>query len=349
MLRLKQLLLTGLVVVLLLCAGGIVVMRGYMLEPVAALTEPVLLEVVEGDSAGTVASRLHSMGLLKWPRMFGIWARLLGDAGKLKVGEYEILPGSSRAEILAQIVAGRVKLHSFTIVEGWTWREVRDAIRASEVIQPTLDYASAERLAAQLVLDPDLIPIAHVEGALFPDTYRVPRGTTDAALLAQAAELMRVQLQRAWQNRQADLPVDSPYALLILASIIERETALDAERAEVAGVFVRRMQKRMRLQTDPTVIYGLGEAFDGNLTRRHLATDTPYNTYTRRGLPPTPIAMPGMASLQAAANPGAGDALYFVASGEADGGHVFSATLEEHNTAVAAYLARLRQLRRENK
>jgi len=173
----------------------------------------------------------------------------------------------------------------------------------------------------------------------------VPRGTTDRALLQQANELLRTELAAAWADRDAKLPLQTPYELLTLGSIIERETSLDSERPRVAGVFVRRINKRMRLQTDPTVIYGLGERFDGNLTRKHLLTDTPYNTYTRSGLPPTPIAMTGRGSLRAAAQPAEGDALYFVASANLDGSHVFSVTLEEHNAAVAAYIAGLRRAR----
>jgi UPF0755 protein len=185
----------------------------------------------------------------------------------------------------------------------------------------------------------------------FPETYFVRKNDTDAEVLRQSAELMLVQLQAAWDSRADGLPLKSAYELLILASIVERETAVDAERSQVAGVFIRRLQKGMRLQTDPTVIYGLGDKFDGNLTRRHLTTDNPYNTYTRGGLPPTPIGMPGEASLYAAGHPDSGNALYFVASGDGHGTHVFSANLDEHNAAVAAYIAQLRQAnraRREN-
>jgi UPF0755 protein len=164
--------------------------------------------------------------------------------------------------------------------------------------------------------------------------------------LRQAAALMESHLTRSWDSRAVGLPLSSPYELLILASIVERETAVELERSQVAGVFIRRLQKRMRLQTDPTVIYGLGDSYDGNLTRKHLSTDTPYNTYTRGGLPPTPIGMPGEGSLDAAAHPDEGDSLYFVATGEPDGSHVFSLTFEEHNVAVAAYISKLRQARR---
>ena len=183
---------------------------------------------------------------------------------------------------------------------------------------------------------------AHPEGLFFPDTYRFPRGTTDAELLRRAYDLMQERLAEIWSDRRPELILKDPYEALILASIVERETALASERSEVAGVFVRRLEKGMRLQTDPTVIYGLGPAFTGNLTRKHLESDSPYNTYTRQGLPPTPIALPSEAALRAVVNPAPGDALYFVATGRPDGSHYFTATLSEHNAAVSRYLDYLR-------
>lgn len=308
------------------------------------VTGPAVLRVPAGASAASVANNLHASGWLPRPEVFTLWARFTGDAARIRVGEYEIKPGTTPVGLLAQLVAGDVVLYPVTLLEGWTWREVRDALSASNVIKLTLDYTSAELLAEQLGLD-----AGHVEGQWFPDTYKVARGTTDRELLQQAAALMAEELDAAWQERADDVPLTTPYELLTLASIIERETSQDSERARVAGVFVRRLNIGMRLQTDPTVIYGLGDAFDGNLTRKHLVTDTPYNTYTRGGLPPTPIALPGAASLRAAANPADGDALYFVASAELDGSHVFSVTLEEHNAAVAAYIAGLRRARINNK
>jgi UPF0755 protein len=304
------------------------------------MTQPVSLTVQSGASAAAVARQLSEQGVLRSTRLFRVWARLSGAAGQLKAGEYELTPGVSMKGVLDLLVAGRVKLYPFTILEGWTWRDVRDAINASAVVYKTVDLNSAEAMAAYLPGQ-----VQHAEGQLFPDTYAVARGTTDVALLQQAAELMSIRLSAAWDNRAADLPLQTPQQLLTLASIIERETSLDDERAEVAGVFIRRLRKGMRLQTDPTVIYGLGDRFDGNLTRTHLLTDTPYNTYTRGGLPPTPIAMPGEASLQAAANPRDGESLFFVASAKLDGSHVFSVTLDEHNAAVAAYIAALRRAR----
>jgi len=238
-------------------------------------------------------------------------------------------------------VEGRVKLHALTIIEGWTVKELLSALRQNSAITITLDAVEAldtSALVRQLNLD-----INSPEGWFFPDTYLFARGTTDANLLREAHENMQRQLSAAWEERSVDLPFSTPYEALILASIVERETALESERRQVAGVFTRRLQLGMRLQTDPTVIFGLGDTFDGNLTRRHLKTDTVYNTYTRKGLPPTPIALPGAGALIAAMSPDSGNTLYFVATGKEDGSHYFSETLEEHNAAVARYLRRLRE------
>ncbi len=324
---------------LLLLAGGWAWNRVH--APLPGIAAATLIDVRPGAAASAVAEQLRLQGVISSPRLFAGWARFTGSADRLQAGEYQLLPGQSMADVLDLLVAGRVKLHGFTIVEGWTWREVRDALRASDVIRPTAEFDSAEAMARFLPGN-----LRHAEGRLFPETYAVARGVTDVEVLQQAARLMAARLQAAWDSRAADLPFQNPQQLLTLASIVERETSLDSERAEVAGVFVRRLRQNMRLQTDPTVIYGLGADFDGNLTRRHLRTDTPYNTYTRAGLPPTPIAMPGEASLQAAANPAAGSALFFVASPELDGSHVFSDTLEQHNAAVARYVDAFRRARR---
>jgi UPF0755 protein len=216
------------------------------------------------------------------------------------------------------------------------------ALADHEQIAQTLSVSTPEELAVALGLD-----YPNAEGWFFPDTYRFPRGTTDVEVLRVAHELMQRKLAEAWATRAADTTLADPYDALILASIVERESALASERPQVAGVFLRRLERNMRLQTDPTVIYGLGDEFDGNLTREHLATDTPYNTYVRKGLPPTPIALPGEGALHAAVHPDDGDTLYFVATGQDDGSHVFTATLEEHNAAVQRYLAELRRRKRD--
>jgi len=317
--------------------------RSYLASSVAALTEPVLYEVEAGASLSRVARELEALGVLSKPDIFVAWGRFTGQAARIKAGEYELQVGSTPKGILDQFVAGQVKLYAFTILEGWTMHDLLAALAVSPVITSTLQDLSPEARLAAIGLQ-----VPHLEGQFYPETYLVPRGIIDVAILQQAAELMEIRLADAWAGRAVGMSLANPYELLTLASIVERETALDAERAEIAGVFIRRLQKRMRLQTDPTVIYGLGVAFDGNLTRKHLLSDTPYNTYTRGGLPPTPIGMPGASSLSAAAHPDNGDTLYFVATGDSDGSHVFSRTLDEHNVAVAAYIARLRQARRQS-
>jgi UPF0755 protein len=236
------------------------------------------------------------------------------------------------------VVAGTVVQYQVTAIEGWTFRQFVDALATHPKLTHTLDDTSDADIMAALGH-----PEQHPEGRFFPDTYAFTKGTTDVAVLARAHAAMAQRLAAVWSGRDADLPISEPAQALTLASIIEKETARDDERRRIAGVFVRRLRRGMRLQTDPTVIYGLGEAFDGNLTRRDLRSDTPYNTYTRGGLPPTPIALPGQASLEAAVHPLEGDSLYFVATGEPDGSHYFSATLAEHQQAVNRYLARIRR------
>jgi UPF0755 protein len=227
-----------------------------------------------------------------------------------------------------------------TIVEGWTFRELVAALQASSLLEHSIVYedwpATLESFDAAAT---------HPEGLFLPETYSFPKGTRDVDLLQQAFDLMQSTLQAEWEGRDQGLPIASPYEALILASIVEKETALATERPRIAGVFTRRLDKRMRLQTDPTVIYGIGVDFNGNLTRRDLRTDTPYNTYTRRGLPPTPIALPGKAAIHAALHPAAGNELFFVATGLGDGSHKFSETKAEHDAAVQEYLTRLRAAR----
>ena len=346
-------LMLGLLSVAVLGAFGWLAMQSYMTASVDALSEPLVFEVQEGASLNRVAADLGELQVLRWPRLFALWGRLNGEAHRVQAGEYLLEPGMSPVNILDQFVEGRVKLYAFTILEGWTYKEILAALAENSAIVATLDSA-APSLDGILsgIADEQMAAVTNPEGLLFPETYFVPKNSTDAEVLRKAAELMQLRLAEAWENRDEGLPLNSPYELLTLASIVERETAVDSERTQVAGVFIRRLRIGMRLQTDPTVIYGLGDQYDGNLTRRHLLTDNPYNTYTRGGLPPTPIGMPGKASLQAAGHPDDGDALYFVASGEGDGTHVFSATLEEHNAAVAAYISQLRKTnraRRENK
>ncbi len=258
-----------------------------------------------------------------------LYGRLSGKADRIRAGEYRPEAGENIAGLIERLIRGEVVLHSLTLIEGWRFDQALAAIQAHPAIERTLSPDPQAVMAALGHAD------LHPEGRFLPETYRFARGETDLAFLRRAYAAMEAALARAWMARKEGLPLNSPDELLILASIVERETALPEERAQIAGVFVRRLRLGMRLQTDPTVIYGLGERFDGNIRRRDLRTDTPYNTYTRRGLPPTPICLPGVDALHAAAQPADGDALYFVSRG--DGSHVFSATLEEHNRAVRKY------------
>jgi UPF0755 protein len=292
------------------------------------------LEVASGTPLRRVTADLAQRKLLEHPVLLDVYARWRGDATRIRAGEYQLLPGLTPLSLVDKLVAGQVYLHQLTIVEGWRFADLLAAVRADAAIRAgVLDGAAIMAALGE--------PDVHPEGQFFPDTYSFPRGTTDVELLRTAHQAMRDHLARGWDSRDPSAQLRGPYEALILASIIEKETALPSERKLISGVFQQRLKRGMRLQTDPTVIYGIGETFDGNLRRQDLERDTPYNTYTRAGLPPTPIALPGSASLEAAVQPQATDALYFVATGRGDGSHTFSATLEEHDRAVRDYLKRL--------
>ena len=329
----------ALIFILIMIAAGCAAVwaNSFINAPLRIGSSEYLLTVSKGVSLTSVANTLAGEDILSYPRVFALYGRATDLASRIQAGEYEVKVGTPPKSLLAQLVEGRVKLHTLTVVEGWTVAELLNALRAHPAIEMTLEIDSPLDLVDAMALE-----YPHPEGLFFPDTYRFPRGTADVDLLGRAYSLMQERLAEAWSERSSELILKDPYEALILASIVERETALASERPEVAGVFVRRLAKGMRLQTDPTVIYGLGEAYNGNLTRKHLDSDSPYNTYTRRGLPPTPIALPGVGALRAAVNPAAGDALYFVATGRPDGSHYFTATLSEHNAAVGRYLDYLR-------
>jgi len=305
--------------------------RAFLDTPLGVPAGGLVLELKPGTGVAGLALELRRQpGLLRSAPYLEAYARLNQMALRLKAGEYALAPAITPRDLIAQIVAGRVIQHSLTVVEGWTFRQLRRALAEHPKIRQTLQEASDADIMARLGR-----PGMHPEGWFLPDTYLFPSGFTDEAFLRRALAAMDRQLREAWNRRSPDVPLTDPYQALILASIVEKETALPVERPNVAGVFARRLRREMFLQTDPTVIYGLGEAFDGNLRRADLTNDNPYNTYTHKGLPPTPIALPGADALAAAVNPTPGDALYFVATGE--GGHVFSATLDEHNRAVRRY------------
>lgn len=291
-----------------------------------------LFTLEPGSNGKAIVAQLAGKGFTENSWHWKILMRL--EPAVYRAGEYRLEPGLRPQETLQLLSKGSVVQYRFTLVEGWTFRQVADALAADAVLEKELD------LGEPYGWDPGTLfeGILHSEGWFLPETYQFTRGDSDRDILERSHAAMQAALDEAWESRDTGLPLKSPYELLILASIIEKETALDTERDRIAGVFVRRLQKRMRLQTDPTVIYGIGESFDGDIRRKDLRTDTPYNTYTRHGLPPTPIAMPGRASLQAAAHPAPGEELYFVADG--NGGHTFSKTLAEHQAAVDKLLGR---------
>jgi UPF0755 protein len=304
--------------------------RAFLDSPLAVPDAGVEFTIPAGQSIRDITRRLQKQGILRSALYLQAYARSEGLAYRIKAGEYLLKPGTTPRTLLEQWVAGRVIQYPLTIVEGWTFRRMLEAVAGHPKLQHTLTGLDNAAIMARLGY-----PGQHPEGRFFPDTYYFPAGTSDVDLLKRAYTTLERRLQETWEKRSSGLPLKTPYEALILASIVEKETALPNERQEIAGVFVRRLQKGMLLQTDPTVIYGLGDRFDGNLHKQDLLADTPYNTYTRPGLPPTPIALPGAASIAAAVDPAKGDTLYFVATGE--GRHVFSRTLEEHNRWVHRY------------
>jgi len=299
----------------------------YAYSFVSPATLPMEFTVNQGSSLTSVARQFEQAGLLDSSRTFVMLARLMGRAGKIKAGIYQLDRPVSKMALLEMITQGNVSKTQLTVIEGWTFRQLRGALNdASNIRHDTLSLSDAEILQAIGAIE------KHPEGLFFPDTYFVDAGSSDIDFLKRAYQAMQQHLQQAWEMREADLPLETPYQALILASIVEKETGTARDRPMIAGVFVHRLRLRMMLQTDPTVIYGVGEKFDGNLRKRDLLRDTPYNTYTRAGLPPTPISLPGLDALNAALHPAKTDALYFVARG--DGSSHFSRNLNEHNRAV---------------
>jgi UPF0755 protein len=303
----------------------------YMHAP-SVHTGAVVIDLERGASLRSLATDMQQQGLLQHPDYFRLWARVTGKAKRLQAGEYLFEPGESLATLIDKMVAGKVRQYSLTLIEGWTFREMMQALQAHQVINHTLDSHEPEAVMAALGHEGE-----HPEGRFYPDTYVLQRDTTDVAILQRAYNQMASHLDTLWQERDENLPLKSPYEALVLASIIEKESAVAEERPLIAGVFINRLRKNMRLQTDPTVIYGMGDAYKGDIRFRDLRKDTPYNTYTRGGLPPTPIAMPGLGALQAAVHPAETDFLYFVATGDGSGRHIFTRTLEEHEKAVDAH------------
>jgi UPF0755 protein len=315
-------------VLMALVAGGAA--AWWLLQPLAQSAPSLELEIEPGTTPRGVARDVVKAGVQTDARLLYAWFRLSGKDRLIKAGNYEIPAGTSPYQLLQKLARGEESLRALTLVEGWNWRQVRAALAREEFLRQDSAALSDEALMAALD-KPGVAP----EGRFFPDTYTYAKGSSDIAVLRRAVHAMDRRLQQVWEMRSADLPLRSPEDALVLASIVEKETGRASDRAQISGVFINRLRIGMPLQTDPTVIYGLGEAFDGNLRRSHLRADTPWNTYTRNGLPPTPIAMPGKASMMAAVQPATTPALYFVAKG--DGSSHFSASLDEHNRAVNRY------------
>ncbi|MBN9372110.1 endolytic transglycosylase MltG [Hydrogenophaga sp. YM1] len=294
---------------------------------------PLEFEIPAGSSARAAANRIEAAGVNAPAELLYAWFRLSGESRDIKAGVYEIAPGTTPRSLLGKLVRGEQAMTQALIVEGWTSSQAIDTLRRSPDLRQDLEGLNLAQVMERIGR-----PGVHPEGRFFPDTYRVAKHTPVSAVLRQAARAMDERLAQAWAQRDPNGPLQSPEQALILASIIEKETGLPADRDRIAGVFSNRLRIGMRLQTDPSVIYGLGNAFNGNLRRQHLDTDSPYNTYTRAGLPPTPIALPGQASLMAAVRPARTNAMYFVSRG--DGSSQFSATLDEHNAAVRRFILR---------
>lgn len=305
-------------------------MTHFLSTPLTVPEAGMQFEVSHGSNLTRVARVLAEQGVLSKPRYLLWYAHWVRHANKISVGEYRITPGTTPKTLLTQLVEGKVIQYSITLVDGWTFAQALDVVQSDPYLVHELGGLDAATIMARLGhagQDP--------EGRFMPDTYYFPRGVTDIAFLQRAYQAMQSYLENAWRSRDVGIPLQTPYEALILASIVEKETGLASERRAIAGVFSRRLIKHMRLQSDPTIIYGMGDSYKGNIRRRDLRDKNEYNTYQHGGLPPTPIALPSRDAIDAVLHPDEGDALYFVSRG--DGSHKFSATLEEHNQAVIKY------------
>jgi len=295
------------------------------------LTEPENLVFSRGSSIRTLANQLIEKNLLEDKNYFLIWGKVNRQGTRLQAGEYVIESGQTLAGLLEDMVSGNVVQYNITLIEGFTFRQMLEVIQQNPIVTVELANLSDEEIMKKLGHEGE-----HPEGRFYPDTYYISRGVTDVELLNRAYDSMAVVLEQEWQQREENLPLKSPYEALILASIVEKESAIAEERTLIAGLFINRLRKKMRLQTDPTVIYGI-KNYDGNIRFRDLRKDTPYNTYTRHGLPPTPIALAGREAIHATLHPDKTEYLYFVAYGDGSGKHVFSTNLKDHEKAVDKY------------
>jgi UPF0755 protein len=325
----KKLIVTG-AIVSVAAIGGFQWWSG---QPITPAGSPVIpFAVAPGSGVAGAAQQMASAGVPVNGFLFGVLARVTGKASQIKAGSYELKPETTPRRLITQLVRGEFAQEQLTIIEGWTFRQMRQAVDAAQSLKHETAKLSDKELLAKVAGDSKYTA---PEGLFFPDTYLFAKNSSDLQIYKQAHEMMMKRLKAAWEKREPNLPYTDPYQALIMASLVEKETGQKSERAMIAGVFVNRLKTGMLLQTDPTVIYGMGDKYDGKIRKKDLETDTPYNTYTRAGLPPTPIALPGVASLAAALTPAKTDALYFVSRG--DGTSHFSVNLNEHNKAVNQY------------
>jgi UPF0755 protein len=322
----RKLIVTG-VIVSVAAVGGFQWWAG---QPITSGGANIPFAIAQGSGVAGAAQQMASAGIPINGFLFGVLARVTGKAGQIKAGSYELKPDTTPRRLITQLVRGEFAQESLTIIEGWTFRQMRQAVDAAPNLKHETAKLSDKELLAKVAPD-----FKAPEGLFFPDTYLFAKNSSDLQIYKQAHEMMIKHLKAAWEKRDPNLPYTDPYQALIMASLVEKETGQKSERSMIAGVFVNRLKTGMLLQTDPTVIYGMGEKYDGKIHKKDLETDTPYNTYTRAGLPPTPIALPGVASLAAALTPAKTEALYFVSRG--DGTSHFSANLNEHNKAVNQY------------
>jgi len=324
----KKLIVSGVIVSVAAVAG----FQWWAGQPITPEGAVIPFAIAPGSGVAGAAQQMVASGVPVNPFLFGVLARVTGKAGRIKAGSYELKPATSPRRLLTQLVRGEFAQESLTIIEGWTFRQMRQIIDAAPNLKHETAKLSDKELLARVAPE---AKYAGPEGLFFPDTYLFAKNASDLSIYRQAHEMMMKRLKTAWEKRDPGLPYVEPYQALIMASLVEKETGQKGERAMIAGVFVNRLKTGMLLQTDPTVIYGMGEKYDGKIHKKDLETDTPYNTYTRPGLPPTPIALPGVQSLAAAMAPAKTEALYFVSRG--DGTSHFSANLNEHNKAVNQY------------
>lgn len=328
-------LIGALIAVLVIAIVGLTVSIVRWLDEPNANTTSVIIEIERGTSLAGIAMQLHDAGVLDHPHWFRWYARISGLAQKIHSGEYELTPTHSPRMLLSDLATGRVVERTLALIEGWTLRQAVMAMRATDGLID--DVGDSDRPQTLQELE---ARYGNAEGWLFPDTYRYRKGATVSSIVDIAYAKMQRVLEDEWNGRAEGLPYETLYEALIMASIVEKETGVDEDRPNIAQVFVSRLELGMRLQSDPTVIYGLGDDFDGDLTREHLRAESPYNSYRRAGLPPTPISLPGLASIRAALHPASGDYLYFVARG--DGRSEFNTTLEGHQAAVRRYQLNIR-------